>query len=144
QTQPLLGGARDQVFQHPDQLLDCVLALGVLLVGMPPKLELPDRGLGKVWLLSQVKLYYTGPDIGAADVDRQDRVVCFEYPVGCQICGTDQACLCGIVADRHKVDRHFVCLQEYGSATNGPLADAGCAETAAHDDALSIAPRLEL
>src|SRR5262249_47661148 len=75
--------------QHPGQLLDCVLALGVLLIGMSPKLELPDRGLGKVGPLSQVKHDHTGTDVGTADIDRQDRVVCFEYPVRCQICGTD-------------------------------------------------------
>ena len=52
----------------------------LLLVGVTPQLEFPTRGLRQVGRLLEVELDHAGPDVGSADVDRQDGVMPLEQP----------------------------------------------------------------
>jgi hypothetical protein len=69
----------DQALQHLCQLLYCGLARR-LLVGMTPQLRFPDASLRQILCLVLARLDHTATNVGAADVNREDRVVCFEDP----------------------------------------------------------------
>ena len=152
QPMPMNGASRRPSFaarlirplQHLDELLDRFFALDVLLVGVPPELELPDEGLGKVGCLLEVERDHAGAEVGAADVHRQDRVVRLEHPPRRQMRGADQAGFVRIVADRHQVDRDLVGLEDHRRAADGELADPAGAEAAADHDPFGVAPGLEL
>lgn len=95
-------------------------------------------------MLFQIERDYPRTDVGAADVDCQDRIVGFEYPWRCQMHGADQAGFVGIATDRNEVNRHLVGFQNHGGAADGELAHPAGAKAAAYDDPFGIAPRLEL
>src|SRR5262249_10368082 len=84
-----------------------------------------------------------GTDVGAADIDGNDRVVRLEHPARRQMHGSNQAGFVGVVADGHEIDRHLVRFEDHGCATDGELADPAGAKAAADDDPFRIAPRLE-
>ncbi len=67
-----------------------------------------------------------------------------EHPARREVCGAEQTCLVGIVADRQKIDRHLVGREDDGGAADGELTHATGTKAAAHDDTFGIAPGLEL
>src|SRR5262245_142243 len=112
QAQVLLVGPRDQPRQHVDELLHGLFARDVLFIGMTPQLELPDFRLGEVARLFQIELDDAGTDVGAADIDGNDRVVRLEHPARRQMHGSNQAGFVGVVADGHEIDRHLVRFED--------------------------------
>ena len=70
----------DQLLQHLDETIDGFIAGHLLVVRVTPQLELRYRGLRKVGGAFAIEIDHAGPDVGAADIDGQDRVVTLEHP----------------------------------------------------------------
>ena len=94
----------DRALEHLDQRLDGILALDVLLVAVPPQLELHDLRFDQVGRIPRVELDDAGADVGAANIDSEDAVVAFEHPRRQQVRGAEQARLVGVVADQLQLD----------------------------------------
>src|SRR6202022_3344391 len=79
QAELLLGRCSDELLEHPDEFVHGFVALHVL-IGVAPKNGLRDTGLGKVGFLLESELDHPGPNVGATDIDADDRMVTTEYP----------------------------------------------------------------
>src|SRR4029450_14029673 len=80
----------DEARQHLDTFLLRISAADVVFVGVSPQLEFPDECLRQVARLFQIERDNTGADIGAADVDGENRIVRLEHPTRRQARGPTQ------------------------------------------------------
>src|SRR5579872_863747 len=74
----------DQIVQHLDQALHC-LVTARLVVGVMPKIRLPDARFRKVRRLLAPRFDKAAADVCASDVDRNDTIVAVEYPGTCKV-----------------------------------------------------------
>ena len=139
----LLVRGANEAFEHADQLVHRLVALD-LLVRMAPELRFPDLGLLQLRRFLQIELDHSNPDVGAADIDRKNRVVSLEQPGRRKVPGPDQACFVGMVADRRDLDVDLCGLQQQRHAADDEFADPAVAQTAANHDPLGVPPCLGL
>src|SRR5581483_7104488 len=135
--------AGNQFFEHADELPDRFVA-AKLVIGVPPQFQFPDFRLREVFGLLQIEVDDTGPDIGAADVDGENRLMTFENPARRQMRGSDQSSFIRIVVNARQLDVDVVCLEQHGRAADGDFADAAAAQSSADHHAFRIAPALQL
>ena len=127
---------RDQAFEHLDQIFDRVFALHVGLVAVAPQRKFPDIGLGEVGRLFQVEPHDAGANIGAADVDGENRIIGLEHPGRGEVRAAEQARLVRIVVNRHQIDLDLVGLEHHRGAADDQLADPAGAKAAADGEPL--------
>jgi hypothetical protein len=141
-VQLVLAGTLDEIAQHVDQARDRVVAPR-LVVGMAPYLGCEDTGCREVGCLLEVELDDAGADIGAADIDRQDRVVPGKDPGRRDVSAADQPGLVRIMVDRFQLDAGALDLEPRRRSSDRDLADAARAKPAADGDALRALPALQ-
>ncbi len=94
-----------------------------VFVGVPPQFVFPDAGFRQIGLLLDVENDDTGPNVGAADIDRQNRVMRLEHPGRRKMRRAQQSGFVRLVADRNQIDLDLVRFQNDGGAADRQFAD---------------------
>jgi hypothetical protein len=113
----------------------------VFFVTVTPELRLPHAGFGQVVLVTEVEVHQSGPDVGTADIDRDDGVVPLDHPWWQEVGRADQT---GFVRMVVQLDRnvHSSFPQQNSDPRNGKFSDPSGAEAYAEHDALGGVPGL--
>src|SRR5205807_2320824 len=137
-----LGGV-DQLLQHLHNPFYGTFTTR-LVIGVAPEFGFEDAGLRQIGCLPPTRLDHAAADIGAANVNREDAVMGFQYPGWRQMKTADQPGVVRMKADRQQIDFEALRLENDVGARDRNFADPAFAKAATNHDSLGIGPTFGL